>query len=80
MCFAEGHKTPEAIALNPRGQVPIFKDGDVVINESLAAIQYLEHAYPDPVLVPKDNTPQVLMPQMLIDSDCDMSPMLYGHE
>jgi hypothetical protein len=25
-----------------RGQVPTFKDGDVVVNESLAAIIYLE--------------------------------------
>lgn len=66
VCNAEGHKTPEALALNPRGQVPIFKDGNVVINESLAAIQYLEHAYPDPVLVPEKQTPQVLMLQLTI--------------
>ena len=31
--------------LNPRGQLPTFKDGDVVVNESLAAILYLEEAY-----------------------------------
>ena len=34
------------LALNPRGQLPILKDGGgVVINESLAAILYLEEVY-----------------------------------
>ena len=42
---AEGHKSPEVLALNPRGQLPTFKDGSVVVNESLAAIIYLEEAY-----------------------------------
>ena len=56
---AEGHKTPEVLKLNPRGQVPVFKDGDVVINESLAAIQYLEEAYPEPCLMTKEGNAQV---------------------
>ena len=45
--------------MNPRGQVPVFKDGDTVVSESLAALQYLEQAYPEPCLVPQDSIPQV---------------------
>ena len=56
---AEGHKTPEVLKLNPRGQVPVFKDGDVLVNESLAAIQYLEEAYPEPCLMTKEASSQV---------------------
>lgn len=41
----KGHKGPEVIALNPRGQVPTFKDGDVVVNESNAICFYLESTY-----------------------------------
>ena len=33
-CVAEGHKAPEVLAMNPRGQVPVFKDGDTVVSES----------------------------------------------
>ena len=33
------------LAINPRGQLPAFRDGDVVVNESLAAIMYLEDKY-----------------------------------
>lgn len=47
------HKTHEVLCLNPRGQVPTFRDGTVVVNESLAIIQYLEDAYPQPALMPK---------------------------
>jgi hypothetical protein len=51
---AESLKGPEIMALNPRGQVPCFKDGDVVVNESLAAMQYLEDVYGDVPLMPKE--------------------------
>lgn len=48
------HKSPEVLAINPRGQVSTFKDGDVIVNESMGIIQYLEATYPDPPLMPKD--------------------------
>lgn len=57
---SKGHKTPEVLELNPRGQVPVLKDGDTVVSESLATLQYLEEAYPEPSLVPKAASPQVL--------------------
>ena len=41
------HKTPPILELNPRGQVPTFVDGDIVINESLAICQYLAYTYRD---------------------------------
>ncbi|OWF40142.1 Glutathione S-transferase A [Mizuhopecten yessoensis] len=46
--FSEkGHKGPDVMALNPRGQIPTFKDGDIVVNESMAICLYLEQAYPN---------------------------------
>ena len=44
------HKSPEFLALNPRGKVPILKDGDVAVYESLAILDYLEQRFPDPPL------------------------------
>ena len=40
------------MALNPRGQLPTFKDGDVVLNESGAIVMYLENQYPEKPLLP----------------------------
>ena len=50
------HKSPEVMALNPRGQIPTFKDGDAIVNESGAICMYLETQYPEKPLLPKDPT------------------------
>ena len=47
-----GHKGPDIMAINPRGQVPTFSDKGTVVNESLAILLYLEDAYPEPSLMP----------------------------
>src|SRR5215813_8198463 len=50
--FSKGDlKTPEFLALNPRGKVPVIRDGDVVLAESLAIIAYLERKHPDRALL-----------------------------
>ncbi len=36
------------LALNPRGRVPVLKDGDYVCFESLAILYYLDLKYPQP--------------------------------
>ena len=40
-------KTPEYLALNPRGQVPTLRDGGYVVYESIAVMAYLEMRYPE---------------------------------
>lgn len=46
-------RTPEFLALNPRGQVPLLVEPDgTKINESLAILYYLELRYPEPALLP----------------------------
>jgi len=44
------HKTPEFLAMNPRGKVPVLKHGDTVIYESTAILVYLESTHPTPAL------------------------------
>ncbi|MEK7245525.1 MAG: glutathione S-transferase N-terminal domain-containing protein, partial [Pseudomonadota bacterium] len=46
----EEHKTPDYLALNPRGKVPTLKDGDYVLSESIAIIAYLDRMRPEPPL------------------------------
>jgi len=45
------HKTPEFLAINPRGKVPVLQDGKFTVYESLAIINYLEHKQPEPNLL-----------------------------
>lgn len=42
-----GTDTPEFRAMNPRGLVPVLRDGDLVIWESCAILRYLAAAYGD---------------------------------
>ena len=39
------HKSPDFLAINPLGQVPALKDGDVVLRDSLAILVYLARQY-----------------------------------
>jgi glutathione S-transferase len=49
--FSKGHlKTPEFLALNPRGKVPVIRDGDFVLAESTAILAYLDRKVQDPPL------------------------------
>jgi glutathione S-transferase len=41
------HKSPPLLAMNPRGRVPVLKDGDYVCFESLAILHYLDRKYPE---------------------------------
>ena len=44
------HKSPQMLRMNPRGRVPVLKDGDYVVFESLACLLYLDRKYPEPPL------------------------------
>jgi len=53
--FAKGeHKSPDYLALNANGAVPTFVDGDLVLSESRAIMQYLASKKPESGLLPKD--------------------------
>jgi glutathione S-transferase len=42
------HKAPQLLAMNPRGQLPVLRDGDYVVFESVAILYYLDLKYPAP--------------------------------
>jgi glutathione S-transferase len=44
------HKSPQLLSLNFRGRVPVLKDADYVVFESLAVLFYLDRKYPSPPL------------------------------
>jgi glutathione S-transferase len=47
--FSRGdHRSPEHLALSPRGKVPVLRDGDYVLSESLAIMAYLDRKHPEP--------------------------------
>ncbi|RXN17043.1 glutathione S-transferase A-like protein [Labeo rohita] len=65
------HKCEEVKALNPRGQVPTFKHGDIVVNESFAACLYLESTFKSQGtrLIPDDPAEQALVYQRIFETE-----------
>jgi glutathione S-transferase len=47
-------KTPEYLAINPHGKVPVLTDGDFVLPESDAILWYVAEKYPKAGLLPTD--------------------------
>ena len=45
-------KSAEYLEINPQGLVPALVDGDIVLRQSLAIIEYLDEKYPQPPLLP----------------------------
>jgi len=46
------HRSPEFLALNPAGKLPVLVDDDLILTESVAIVLYLAEKYPDEQLIP----------------------------
>ena len=42
------HQAPQMLAMNPRGRLPVLRDGDYVVFESVGILYYLDRKYPEP--------------------------------
>ncbi|HZF27290.1 MAG TPA: maleylacetoacetate isomerase [Steroidobacteraceae bacterium] len=69
------HRTGEYLGLNPQGLVPAIEEGNVVIAQSVAIIEYLEECYPSPPLLPKDPLGRAHVRSMAQNIACDIHPL-----
>jgi glutathione S-transferase len=52
--LAGEHQSPAFLKINPAGKLPVLVDGDMVLTESIAIVQYLADKYPDKALIPTE--------------------------
>lgn len=65
-------------SLNPARLLPTFVDDDedIILNQSLAIIEYLDECYPDPYrLVPKHTLDRARVRMLAQDFACDIQPL-----
>jgi len=67
-------REPGFRALNPFGQVPVLEDGDLVLYESIAILEYLEERHPEPELLPPDPARRALARQAMLASGDYLAP------
>jgi glutathione S-transferase len=48
------HQSPQMLAMNFRGKLPVLRDDDYVVFESLAILYYLDRRYPEPGIFGRD--------------------------
>ena len=67
-------REPAFRALNPFGQVPVLEDGELVLYESVAILEYLEETHPEPALLPRDRTRRALARQGMLAAGDYLAP------
>ncbi len=67
-------RTPDFLRLNPFGQVPVLEDGDLVLYESVAILEYLEETHREPALFPADARTRARARQLMLASGDYLAP------
>lgn len=73
---SEDLNDPEYRKLNPQGVVPTLVDGDIVLNQSMAIIEYLEETHPIPPLLPADPAGRARVRAIAGTIACDIHPLI----
>jgi maleylpyruvate isomerase len=68
--FAESYAAVSAARL-----VPLLRDGDKVITQSLAIIEYLDETHPRPPLLPADAAGRARVRSLALDVACEIHPL-----
>jgi maleylacetoacetate isomerase len=61
--------------LSPTQLVPLLKDGDALISQSIAIIEYLEETHPQPPLLPADALGRARVRALSLDIACEIHPL-----
>ncbi len=72
---AEAHFDAAFKALNPQGFVPTLIDGDLVLTQSPAIIEWLEERYPQPPLLPAGMDDRARVRALAAIVGCDIHPL-----
>jgi maleylacetoacetate isomerase len=65
----------ERLSLNPQGLVPTLEDGELVLSQSFAILEYLEEQYPDPPLLPLQPAARARVRQISQAIVCEIQPL-----
>lgn len=65
----------EYAAVNPQGRVPTLVDGDLVLFQSMAILEYLDERHPEPAFLPGDSAGRARVRGLANVIACDIHPL-----
>ncbi|MFT3666271.1 maleylacetoacetate isomerase [Piscinibacter sp.] len=68
--FAESYA-----AMSPSRLVPLLKDGERLVTQSLAIVEYLDETHPQPPLLPGDAAARARIRALALDVACEIHPL-----
>lgn len=66
---------PDYLGVNPQGLVPALEDGEGVLTQSIAIIEYLEERHPEPALLPENSRHRAYVRSLAQMLACDIQPL-----
>ena len=66
---------PEFRSVNPQALVPVLQDGDRLLSQSLAIIEYLDEVHPDPPLLPTTPADRARVRALAQTIACEIHPL-----
>jgi maleylacetoacetate isomerase/maleylpyruvate isomerase len=69
------HLQESYAAVSASRLVPLLKDGDHFVTQSLAIIEYLEETHPEPPLLPADALGRARVRSLALDIACEIHPV-----
>ena len=66
---------PPFADLAPARLVPLLRDGDALISQSLAIIEYLDETHPEPALLPREPLDRARVRSLALDMACEIHPL-----
>lgn len=68
-------RQPQYRAKNPQGLVPTLRDGDFMLSQSLAIIEWLDETHPEPPLLPQSTNDRARVRAFAYTIACDIHPL-----
>lgn len=66
---------PAFAQISPAGLVPVLQDGDKLLTQSIAIIEYLDETHPEPSLLPGDAVQRARIRALGQDIACEIHPI-----
>ncbi len=68
-------QSADFLQLNPQGLVPVLEHNGTVLSQSLVIMEYLDQQFPNPALIPTEDSDRLYVNSIALTIACDIHPL-----